>query len=230
MYTHLLAAASLCAVVLAGPHLDKRQDISAIESSLSVLSATLVPGSSIAAQLTGVPSSVQALQSSPAGLSQLASEFESSVPAWFVSLSPDAQSYVLNAGAARASVFSLEALLTGSATATTTITGVVNGTTATLVPVGMGGSTTASVTGTGTGGNGTVTTGNLSSTSTGTGATTKTTATGESTKTTAKSSSTATATTKASSSSSTAGAAQVTGLLALGYGLVGAAGLAVLGL
>ncbi|KAJ8061152.1 hypothetical protein OCU04_010227 [Sclerotinia nivalis] len=228
MYTNLLTVASLCAVVLAGPQLNKRQDVdaSAIASSLSSLSSALVPNPSLASQLTNIPTSIQALQTSPAGLSQLAEELLTSKPGWYSSLSPDAKSYVLDAGAARASIFSLEALLTSATagstasvtapqpTITAPVTGIINGTTATLIPVGTGGLTIASST-SATGGNSTVTTRKLSSTATET-----------ETKTTDKSATngaTGKSTPSPMSSSSKAGAAQVTG--AIGAGFVGLVGL-----
>ncbi|KAF7860669.1 hypothetical protein EAF04_008188 [Stromatinia cepivora] len=229
MYTNLLTVASLCAVVLAGPQLDRRQDVdaSAIASSLSSLSSVLIPNPSLASQLTNIPTSIQALQTSPAGLSQLAQEFLSSEPGWYSSLSPDAKSYVLDAGAARASIFSLEALLTSATagvTATATapqptitgpVTGVINGTTATLIPVGTGGLTIASST-SATGGNSTVTTRKLSSTATETETETKTTEKSATNGPTEKS------TPSPMSSSSKAGAAQVTGVVGVGFvGLMG---------
>ncbi|KAA8567138.1 hypothetical protein MFRU_007g02340 [Monilinia fructicola] len=236
MYTQLLTLAGLCAAVLAqpGPQVAKRQDadVSAIAASLSSLSSALAINPSIAAELAGIPSSVQALQSNAAGISQLASEFlHSGPPAWYSSLSPDAKSYVLEDGAARASlldgVYSLESLLsaaTATATATATAaaiatttaapvtTGIINGTTATLVPVGTGALTLASST-LGAGGNSTVTTRKLSSTS-------EAKSTGEATTKTAAGK---TSEPSPITSSSKAGAAQVTG--AVGLGLVGLVGL-----
>ncbi|KAF7951452.1 hypothetical protein EAE96_006761 [Botrytis aclada] len=216
MYINLLTTASLCAVVLASPQLDRRQDVdaSAIASSISSLSSALIPNPSLATQLTSIPTSVLALQSSPSGLAQLEQEFLSSVPAWYTSLSPAAQTYIVSAGPAKASIFSLESLLSG-ATATTSapttptitapLTGIINGTTATLIPItGSGGLTIAS-------GNSTVTTKKLSAS-----ATTETATQAKTTETSAKTSETGKnggGTPSPIQSSSKAGAAQVTGVL-----------------
>ncbi|QSZ29105.1 hypothetical protein DSL72_003615 [Monilinia vaccinii-corymbosi] len=236
MYTNLWTVASLCVVVLAHPgqQSDRRQDVSAISASLASLSSALVINPSIAAELTCIPSSVQALQSNAAGISQLASEFiNSGVPGWYSSLSPAAQSYVLGDGAARASLLqdasSLESLLGGAtatpaataaatitATPASVITGVINGTAATLAPVGTGVLTLASST---SGGNSTVTTRKLSSatTATATEAETET-----ETETAGGSAGGKTSEPSPISSSSTGGAAQVTGVVGLGVaGLVG---------
>ncbi|KAF5870058.1 uncharacterized protein Bfra_010205 [Botrytis fragariae] len=230
MYINLLTTASLCAVVLASPQLERRQDVdaSAIASSISSLSSALIPNPSLAAQLTSIPTSVLALQSSPSGLAQLEQEFLSSIPAWYTSLSPAAQTYILSAGPAKASIFSLESLLSAtsaSASATTSapaapsitgfLTGIINGTTATLVPItGSGGLTIAS-------GNSTVTTKKLSTT-----ATTETETEAKTTETSVKTSETGKNGGGAPSpieSSSKGGAAQVTGVL--GGVVMGAVGL-----
>ncbi|KAF7935981.1 uncharacterized protein EAE98_002201 [Botrytis deweyae] len=228
MYINLLTTASLCAVVLGSPQLDRRQDVdaSAIASSISSLSSALIPDPSLAAQLTSIPTSVLALQSSPSGFAQLEQEFLSSLPAWYTSLSPAAQTYIINAGPAKASIYSLEALLSSaSASATTSapaapsitgfLTGIINGTTATLVPItGSGGLTIAS-------GNSTVTTKKLSAS-----ATTETETEAKTTETSAKTTETGKnggGTPSPIESSSKAGAAQVTGLL--GGMVMGAVGL-----
>ncbi|THV53973.1 hypothetical protein BGAL_0037g00170 [Botrytis galanthina] len=226
MYINLLTTASLCAVVLASPQLDRRQgvDASAIASSISSLSSALIPNPSLAAQLTGIPTSVLALQSSPSGFAQLEQEFLTSFPAWYTSLSPAAQSYILSAGPAKASIFSLESLLLATSTSTSAapsitgfLTGIINGTTATLVPItGSGGLTIAS-------GNSTVTTRKLSST-----ATTETETDAKTTETSAKTTQTETGkngggTQSPIVSSSKGGAAQITGVL--GGVVMGAVGL-----
>ncbi|KAM0140393.1 hypothetical protein ACHAP3_002697 [Botrytis cinerea] len=225
MYFNLLTAASLCAVVFASPHLDRREDAdtSAIASSISSLSSGLIPNPSLAAQLTSIPASVQALQSSPSGLAQLEQEFLSSIPAWYTSLSPAAQSYILSAGPAKASIFSLESLLAAapaptSAPTAQTITGIINGTTAALIPItGSGGLTIAST----VSGNSTVTTKKLSATSTtATETQAKTTETSVKTSETGKNSA---GSPSPIASSSKAGAAQVTGVL--GGVVMGAVGL-----
>ncbi|TGO42999.1 hypothetical protein BHYA_0004g01260 [Botrytis hyacinthi] len=230
MYINLLTTASLCAVVLASPQLDRRQDVdaSAIASSISSLSSALIPNPSLAAQLTSIPTSVLALQSSPSGFAQLEQEFLTSIPTWYTSLSPAAQSYILNAGPAKASIFSLESLLSGvsaSASATTSapaapsitglLTGIINGASATLVPItGSGGLTIAS-------GNSTVTTKKLSAT-----ATTETETEAKTTETSAKTTETGKnggGTPSPIESSSKGGAAQITGVL--GGVVMGAVGL-----
>ncbi|KAM3071293.1 hypothetical protein ACMFMG_008883 [Clarireedia jacksonii] len=208
MYTSLLSIASLCAVVLAGAHLERRQDISAIQASLSQISASLAPPPSIAAQLTGIPSSIQALQTNPAGINQLISEFATGTPSWFAALPSAAQSYVVNGAAARLSAYpvisSLQAQLTAKPVGPT---GVSNATTH-----ASSGVKTATVT-TG-GGNSTVTTKKLTSTAT------------ESEKTSTKGSTSVeaktTAEVKPTSSSSKGAAAHATGAIAVG--LAGAAG------
>jgi len=220
MYISLLSVAGLCAVVLAGPHLERRQDISAIQASLSRISASLAPPPSIAAQLTGIPSSVQALQTNPTGINQLISQFATGTPSWFAALPSAVQSYVLSNGVARLSAYpvisSLEAQLTakpiaptGGSNATTHASGGLKATT-TFASSGL---KTASVT-TG-GGNSTVTTKQLTSTAT-TGS--QTTSVKGSSSAEAKTTSGATP----SSSSSKAAAAQATGAIAVG--LAGAAG------
>ncbi|KAF7912877.1 uncharacterized protein EAF01_001898 [Botrytis porri] len=232
MYINLLTAASFFAVVLASPQLERRQDVdsSAIASRISSLSSALIPNPSLAAQLSSIPASVQSLQSSPSGFAQLEQEFISSFPAWYTFLSPAAQTYILSAGPAKASIFSLESLLSAASasapvttsapaapTITAPLTGIINGTTATLIPItGSGGLTTAS-------GNSTVTTKKLSAsatteTETGTGA--KTTESSAKTSETGKNGG---GTPSPIQSSSKAGAAQVTGVL--GGVLVGAVGL-----
>jgi len=124
MYTQTLAIIYLATAVLASPQAAKRQEFNplAISASIAVLESQLLPPSSIAAELTGVPTGVQAAITNAAAFSSVEVEFESSIPAWFTSLPSPAQSYILNIGAAAATVLpqisSLEALLYTSTLAT----------------------------------------------------------------------------------------------------------------
>jgi len=216
MYADLLTFASLCAVVIAGPgQLAARQDVSAIEASLAAIQSSLLPNPSLASELTGVPSNVQAAATNPALIPAIESQFASGQPAWFTSLPADAKSYILNAGAAFASASPLIASLEAQLTAVLpTATGIANSTVTAITTVASVGNTTASS----SGGNSTVSTKNLSTT-TGTVVTTKA-------STSRKPSSTAS--TEASSSSSSGGAAQATGAIALGLaGVVGFAGMVI---
>jgi len=198
MYTSIYAASSLLTIALAS-QLDKRQDAAAIASSLSSLSSLLVPPPSIASELTGVPSDVQAAATNPAEITSLEAEFATSIPSWFASLPTDAKSYIINAAAVEASVrpqiSSLEAAavsagLTGAPTGLSSNGTVVNGTT------------------------GSTTTGSSSSGSS-TGSSTKTSTKGESG-----------TSTSSGNTSSSSGGAQSTGVVALGLaGVVGFAGL-----
>ncbi|PQE11194.1 hypothetical protein CJF31_00000988 [Rutstroemia sp. NJR-2017a BVV2] len=190
---------------------------SAIQASLSRISASLAPPPSIAAQLTGIPSSVQALQTNPTGINQLISQFATGTPSWFAALPSPAQSYVLSNGLARLSAYpvisSLQAQLTAKPIAPTgasnTTTNGSSGlkTTTTFASSGL---KTASVTS--GGGNSTVTTKQLTSTAT----------TGSQTTSAKGSSSVTTSGATPSSSASKAAAAQATGAIA--FGLAGAAG------
>ncbi|PQE06448.1 hypothetical protein CJF32_00002413 [Rutstroemia sp. NJR-2017a WRK4] len=206
MYISLLSVVSLCAVVLAGPNLERRQDTSAIQASLSRISASLAPPPSIAAQLTGIPSSVQALQTNPSGINQLISQFATGTPSWFAALPSAAQSYVLSNGLARLSAYPVISSLQAQLTSKPIVpTGATNSTTN-----GSSGLKTTSVTS--GGGNSTVTTKPLTSTAT----------TGSQTTSAKGNSSATTSGAKPSSTASKAAAAQATGAIA--FGLAGAAG------
>lgn len=72
--------------------------IAAAIASLESIDSMLVAPSSIAILLTGVPASISAAITQPAAISALESEFATSVPAWWSSLAPAAQSYILAIG------------------------------------------------------------------------------------------------------------------------------------
>jgi hypothetical protein len=200
MYAKTLTVFWLATAVFANPRLAKRQTFnpSAISASIAALESQLLPPSNIAAELTGVPTAVQAAITNAAAFSSVEAAFESSIPAWFTSLPPNAQSYILNIGAEAATILpqisSLESLLPNP----------------TSPPYSTGAITTSSHS------NSTVSTISVPSTTS-----VKTTSTG--TAITAGGSSAST-TKKASTSSSSAGAA-TTGV---GLGLAGAVGLVVL--
>ncbi|TGO81921.1 hypothetical protein BPOR_0972g00050 [Botrytis porri] len=154
----LVMVASLCTVVFANYPSDDNQDavvdypinpsqagvpdvaldasqaavVSGIVSSLSALSTALDIPSSLAFELSNIPSSASTLGYSPTGVSQLDEQLSgTNKPDWYTSLSPDAKSYVDNAVSILDSVYSLESILTTATVWKTTPVGVVGGTTAT---------------------------------------------------------------------------------------------------
>ncbi|KAF7886326.1 hypothetical protein EAF00_010429 [Botryotinia globosa] len=159
MHIHILVTvASLCTVVLANYPSDDKKDavtdypfdpnqagvpdvaldasqaakVSAIVSSLLSLSTALDIPSSLASELSNIPTSASTLGYSPTGVSQLDEQLSgTNKPDWYTSLSPDAKSYVDNAVSILDSVYSLESILTTATVWKTTSVGVVGGTTAT---------------------------------------------------------------------------------------------------
>ncbi|KAF7947727.1 hypothetical protein EAE96_008807 [Botrytis aclada] len=154
----LVMVASLCTVVLADYPSDDNQDgvadypfdqnqagvpdapldasqaavVSGIFSSLSALSTALDIPSSLASELSNIPTSASSLGYSPTGISRLEEQLcGTNKPDWYTSLSPDAQSYVDNAVSILDSVYSLESILITPTAWKTTPVGIVGGTTAT---------------------------------------------------------------------------------------------------
>lgn len=78
--------------------------LSSILSEISSLSAQIAPPTNIAAELTGVPSSVFVALANPTALAALESQFIASPPAWFTTLPADAQSYFLSVAPKYASI------------------------------------------------------------------------------------------------------------------------------
>lgn len=112
--------------------LERRQANPSLPSSLSQissLSAQLALPTKIAAELTGVPSSVFVALGNPTALPALESQFIASPPAWFTTLPADAQAYILSVAPKHASVesqiISLEIaaglVTTGGAISSTTV-------------------------------------------------------------------------------------------------------------
>lgn len=64
----------------------------------SLLSVAVEVPSSVLTELTKVPTNVAAAITEPAVISSLIADFASSLPEWYTSLSPAAQSYVINVG------------------------------------------------------------------------------------------------------------------------------------
>ncbi|TGO65711.1 hypothetical protein BCON_0001g00250 [Botryotinia convoluta] len=105
--------------------------VSGIVSSLSAFSTALDIPSSLASELSNIPTSASTLGYSPTGVSQLDEQLSgTNKPDWYTSLSPDAKSYVDNAVSILDSVYSLESILTTATAWQTTPVGVVDGMTA----------------------------------------------------------------------------------------------------
>lgn len=219
MHASLLTVAGLCAMVMAAPDkVVKRQSanpsLSSVLAEISSLYDQILPPSSIAAELTGIPASVTELLSDPSAASVYESQvIASGFPSWFTALPSDAQSYILAAPGKYATIYpeivSLQVAAGITSLGSAAGTGV-----STTNPSGPIVTASGSATGK-SNSNTTVTTGSLSST--GTAATTKA----------ASSSGSATAKTSASSSSSSAGAAPTNALAAGVMGAVGFLGLAL---
>jgi len=112
MRTSFIAVAGLGAVALASPdQIEKRQfsinpSLSSILAQISSLEAKILPPSSIAAELTGVPASVTAALGNPSAISALESEIlASGFPSWYTALPSEAQSYVLAAPGVYQSIY-----------------------------------------------------------------------------------------------------------------------------
>ncbi|PMD17474.1 hypothetical protein NA56DRAFT_662115 [Hyaloscypha hepaticicola] len=135
MLASLFMLAGLCAFVLGSPEPVKRENASASASYSSLLARIsslweeLIPPYSIYTELGGVPATDTGVIGNPSAVEILQSQIlESGFPAWFSTLAPDAQSWVLGIAMTAATIIpelaslEVEAGLTTITTSTATAT------------------------------------------------------------------------------------------------------------
>jgi len=129
MLASLFMLAGLCTFVLASPEPVKSENasVSSILAKISSLWDEMVPPLSIYSELGGVPATDTGVIGDPSAISILQSQIlESGFPAWFSTLAPDAQSWVLGIAMTAATIIpeiaslEVEAGLTTFASSTAT--------------------------------------------------------------------------------------------------------------